>query len=131
MSKSAAARLFGVSVSSVKHYARIANRGASLEPRKSSGRPPKADEIIRRLLEEDVKECPTATVSETQFLGSGKSGIIGVPHNVSVTGRDPESGEVALNHLLDGLRTFGFAGCVAVEATTGVDHVERYEVEVR
>jgi transposase len=64
MSKSTAARLFGVSLSSVKRYARIANRGASLEPRKGSGRPPKADEISRRLLEEDVKERPAATVSE-------------------------------------------------------------------
>jgi transposase len=63
MSKSTAARLFGVSLSSVKRYARIANRGASLEPRKGSGRPPKADEITRRLLEEDVKERPAATVS--------------------------------------------------------------------
>jgi transposase len=45
MSKSAAARFFGVSLSSVKrYYARMANRGASLAPRKGGGRPPKADE---------------------------------------------------------------------------------------
>lgn len=64
ISKSAAARLFGVSLSSVKRYARIADRGASLAPRKGGGRPPKADEITRKLLEEDVKERPAATVSE-------------------------------------------------------------------
>ncbi len=64
MSKSAAARLFGVSLSSVKRYARIAGRGSSLAPRKGGGRPPKADETIRKLLEEDVKERPAATIPE-------------------------------------------------------------------
>jgi transposase len=64
MSKSAAARLFGVSLSSVKRYARMAERGTSLAPRKGGGRPPKADEPTRKLLEEDVKERPAATVKE-------------------------------------------------------------------
>ena len=64
VSKSAAARLFGVSLSSVKRYARMADRGTSLAPRKGGGRPPKADETIRKLLEEDVKERPAATVKE-------------------------------------------------------------------
>jgi len=64
MSKSATARLFGVSLSSVKRYARISERGASLTPRKGGGRPPKADQSTRRLLEADVQERPTATISE-------------------------------------------------------------------
>src|SRR5215203_903335 len=64
MSKSAAARLFSVSLSSVKRYARMADRGTSLAPRKGGGRPPKADETIRKLLEEDVKERPATTVKE-------------------------------------------------------------------
>jgi transposase len=64
VSKSAAARLFGVSLSSVKRYARIANRGASLEPRKSGGRPPKTNETMKKLLEKDVKERPAATVRD-------------------------------------------------------------------
>ena len=65
MSKSAAARLFGVSLSSVKRYGRIADRGASLAPRrKGGGRLPKADEVTRKLLEADVEERPAATVSE-------------------------------------------------------------------
>src|SRR5215207_2648084 len=64
MSKSAASRLFGVSLSSVKRYARTADRGASLTPRKGGGRPPKADEVTRKLLEADVEEHPVATVSE-------------------------------------------------------------------
>jgi transposase len=64
ISKSAAARLFGVSLSSVKRYTRMADRGTSLAPRKGGGRPPKADETTRKLLEEDVKERPAATVKE-------------------------------------------------------------------
>lgn len=59
--KSAAARLFGVSLSSVKRYARIASRGESLKPgKKGGGRPPKTDETTQKLLEEDVKERPAA-----------------------------------------------------------------------
>jgi transposase len=76
MSKSAAARLFGMSLSSVKRYARMARRVASLAPRKGGGRPPKTEEIAEKLLEEDVKERPTATVSERRrFLErtTGKS----------------------------------------------------------
>ena len=69
MSKSAAARLFDVSLSSVKRYARIASRGASLEPRRGGGRPPKVDQTTQKLLEEDVQKRPAATVSERcQFL---------------------------------------------------------------
>jgi transposase len=64
MSKSAAARLFGVSLSSVKRYLRIAQRGVSLTPKKGGGRPPKTDQTTEKLLEEDVKERPAATVPE-------------------------------------------------------------------
>jgi transposase len=64
MSKSTAARLFGVSLSSVKRYLRIAQRGVSLAPRKGGGRPPKIDQTAEKLLEEDVKERPAATVAE-------------------------------------------------------------------
>lgn len=64
MLKAVPAQLFGVSLSSAKRYARVAERGASLTPKKNGGRPPKTDETIRKLLEEDVKECPAATVYE-------------------------------------------------------------------
>jgi transposase len=64
MSKSAAARLFGVSLSSVKRYLRIAQRGVSLAPKKGGGRPPKTDQTAEKLLEEDVMKRPAATVSE-------------------------------------------------------------------
>jgi transposase len=75
-SKSQVARLFGVSLSSVKRYTRLASQGESLTPRKGGGRPPKADETTRRLLEEDIRKRPAATVKERrQFLESfaGKS----------------------------------------------------------
>ncbi len=68
MSKSGAARLFGVSLSSVKRYVRSASSGESLEPRKGGGRPPKTDEITKKLLEEDVKDRPGATISERHLF---------------------------------------------------------------
>ncbi len=54
-----AARLFGVSFSSVKRYARMARQGHSLAPKKVPGRPRKIGEDAQRLLEEDIKERPT------------------------------------------------------------------------
>jgi transposase len=63
-SKSAAARLFDVSLSSVKRYVRLAEQGSSLTPRKGGGRPPKTDQTTEKFLEEDVKERPTATVND-------------------------------------------------------------------
>ena len=71
MSKSQTARLFGISLSSVKRYARLANQGESLTPRKGGGRPPKADETTKRLLEEDIRRRPAATVADRRhFLES-------------------------------------------------------------
>ena len=51
-------------LSSVKRYLRIAQRGMSLAPRKGGGRPTKTDRTAQKLLEEDVKERPAATVPE-------------------------------------------------------------------
>jgi transposase len=71
MSKSQAARLFGISLSSVKRYARLANQGESLAPRKGGGRPPKADKATRKLLEEDIRRRPAATIADRRhFLQS-------------------------------------------------------------
>src|SRR5437763_1928626 len=64
VSKARAARLFGVSLSSVKRYAGLARRGGSLAPGKGSGRPPKIDENAKKLLEKDVEERPAATLSQ-------------------------------------------------------------------
>jgi transposase len=58
------ARTFGGGISSVKRYAKAAREGGSLRPKKSPGRPPKADERARRLLEVDLKERPAATLSK-------------------------------------------------------------------
>jgi transposase len=68
MSKSQAARIFGISLSSVKRYVRLANQGKSLTPRKGGGRPPKADEATRKLLEEDISRRPEATVAERRHF---------------------------------------------------------------
>src|SRR5215203_3699109 len=66
-SKSETARLFSISLSSVKRYTKLADRGEPLTPRKGGGRPPIAD---------DVRDRPSATVSQRRrFLESfaGKS----------------------------------------------------------
>jgi transposase len=67
--KSEAARSFGVSRSSVKRYAKMAEEGRSLAPKKRPGSKPKMDERARRLLEADLEEHPAATLSERrEFL---------------------------------------------------------------
>lgn len=63
-SKSEAARLFSISLSSVKRYTRLASEGAPLTHRKGGGRPPKADQTTRKLLEEDIRTRPAATVED-------------------------------------------------------------------
>ena len=68
MAKSQAARLFGISLSSVKRYSRLASQGKPLTPRKGGGRPPKADEATRRLLEEDIRKRPAATVAQRRHF---------------------------------------------------------------
>src|SRR5215213_9911985 len=68
--KSEAARSFGISRSSVKRYAKLAEEGRSLVPKKRPGSKPKMDERARRLLEADLEERPVATLSERrEFLG--------------------------------------------------------------
>jgi transposase len=66
--KAQAARVFDVSLSSVKRYTRIASRGGTLEPGKSPGRPHKVGEEATVLLEKDLKERPTATISQRRLF---------------------------------------------------------------
>src|SRR3712207_6639520 len=67
--KSEAARTFSVSLSSVKRYAKLAEQGRPLAPKKRPGSKPKMDESARRLLEADVHKRPAATLSERrEFL---------------------------------------------------------------
>jgi len=68
--KSEAARSFGVSRSSVKRYAKLAEEGRSLAPKKRPGSRPKLDERGRKLLEADLEERPAATLSQRcEYLG--------------------------------------------------------------
>lgn len=57
-----AARTFDVSLSTVKRYITRSRNGLSLSPGKAPGRTPKMGERTNKLLEEDVKERPTATL---------------------------------------------------------------------
>jgi transposase len=64
MTKSEAARTFGVSLSSVKRYAKAAREGRSLSPGKAPGNRPLLDEKARRLLEADLEERPFAKLKD-------------------------------------------------------------------
>jgi transposase len=64
LSKSQAAHIFSVSLSSVKRYVKKADHGESLAPKKSPGSAPKLDEKATKLLEADLKQRPFATLQE-------------------------------------------------------------------
>src|SRR3712207_3402462 len=64
MPKAQAARTFDVSLSSVKRYARTARQGESLMPKRSPGRPRKANEKARALVEKDIEERPAASIGQ-------------------------------------------------------------------
>jgi transposase len=68
VSKAQTARLFDVSLSSVKRYSKTAREGGSLEPRKSPGRPRIVDQKAQVLLEKDVQERPSATISQRRHF---------------------------------------------------------------
>ncbi len=75
MPKTEAARLFGVGLSSVKRYCRLAAHEEPLAPRKGGGRPPKANATVARLLEEDVGKRPYAATRERVDFLRGASGV--------------------------------------------------------
>jgi transposase len=64
MPKTQAARTFDVSISSVKRYVNKSGRGEPLAPKKSPGSAPKLDEKATKLLEDDLRERPFATLRE-------------------------------------------------------------------
>src|SRR5919112_998357 len=64
MSKARAALAFSVSLSSLKRYADKASRGESLAPKKSPGSAPRLDDRAIKLLEEDLKQRPFATLRD-------------------------------------------------------------------
>ncbi len=69
---------------------------------------------------------------EDEDFGGGYEAttITGMPYNVIATAEDEDSAEGALNHLLDGLRAFGFRGRISVEDATYIGGVQRYEVDL-
>jgi transposase len=72
MNKSEAARAFGVSLTSVKRYAKAVREGRSLPPGKAPGKRPRLDERARRLLEADVQERPFAKLADRrEYLKKG------------------------------------------------------------
>ena len=67
--KTWAARTFGVSRSSVKRYAKLAEEGRPLAPKKRPGLRPKLDRTAERLLEKDLEERPAVTLAQRrEFL---------------------------------------------------------------
>lgn len=69
MGKSQSARTFGVSLSSVKRYAKMADVGRSLAPKKRPGSLPKTGQDAKRLLEDDLEARPAATLADRrEFL---------------------------------------------------------------
>jgi transposase len=75
MTKSEAARTFSVSRSSVKRYAKLAEQGLSLAPKKRPGSKPKVDERATKLLEADVERRPAATLSERREFLEKAAGV--------------------------------------------------------
>jgi transposase len=73
--KAEAARTFGVGISTLKRYAAKAQRGEPLEPGKAPGKPPKMDERIGKLLEEDLKERPFVTLQQRCDYVEAISGV--------------------------------------------------------
>jgi transposase len=67
MGKSEAARVFGVSLSSVKRYVGTACEGSSLSPSKHPEPCPKLDEGARRLLEADEEKRPHSDAQGMAF----------------------------------------------------------------
>jgi transposase len=65
MPKSQAARTFGVSLSSVKRYAKMDHQRRLLVSKKRPGSQPKSlGQDARRLLEADLEERPAATLAD-------------------------------------------------------------------
>jgi len=71
--KGEVARLFGVSLSSVERFSKMAREGLPLKPGKTPGKRPKIDERGRRLLEDDLEKRPATSLQPKHgggyFLG--------------------------------------------------------------
>ncbi len=58
------ARIFGVGISSVKRYTKMAQEEGSLDPKKAPGKKRKLHEGAIKLLQEDLHVRPTATYEQ-------------------------------------------------------------------
>ncbi len=75
MAKSEAARSFGVSLSSVKRYVRLAREGKPLAPKKRPGSKRKLDDQARWLLAKDVEERPFLAHSQRREYLRAMAGV--------------------------------------------------------
>lgn len=75
MSKVKAARIFSVSLSSVKRYVNKAKTGESLAPKKRPGSAPKLDEKAMRILAADLDERPYLTLQERRDYVEAITGV--------------------------------------------------------
>jgi transposase len=75
MSKEMAARTFGVGVSSVKRYVKMARLGESLTPGKAPGRESKLGQSGMKLLEEDLHVRPALTYEKRAEFPEGVLGV--------------------------------------------------------
>jgi len=75
VSKSEVARLFGVSLSSVKRYARLAREGGPLASKKRPGSPSKISEEVRLPLEGGPGSSPSCHAARQRRVpGAGHGG---------------------------------------------------------
>ncbi len=73
--KTETARSFGVSRSSVKRYAKMAEEGRPLAPKRRPGLRPKLDGTAQTLLEKDLEERPAATLRQRREFLRGAAGV--------------------------------------------------------
>ncbi len=73
--KGEAARSFGISRSSVKRHAKLAEEGRPLAPKKRPGLRPKLGDAARRLLEADLEGRPAATLSQRREFLEEAAGV--------------------------------------------------------
>jgi transposase len=76
LSKAQAARIFSVSLSSVKRYVNKAERGESLAAKKSPGSAPKLDEKANKLLADDLRERPYLTLQDRCYYIEAITGVL-------------------------------------------------------
>src|SRR5215212_3531374 len=75
-SKFAAACLFGVSLSSVKRYLRLSERGVSLAPREGGVRPLKTSQTTEKLVRDDAKQPGRYCLRKASLPGARTTGKV-------------------------------------------------------